>query len=258
MTDPDPLLSCTSWNIHRGRGNDGVIDPRRTVEVLGAEVCPPGADALVLQEADEEVPPHRGVLDLAAAEAATGLVQVHTDAAHRWGPESHGFLGTIVLLRPEARVEDVALLDLPGRCHRGAVVVDFTLRGRALRLIGTHLSLAQALRAAQMRTIGQHLFRRAARPVVLCGDLNEWRPWGGLALSRRVTGVPFAGPAPATFPVGRPLLPLDRVLVTPPARVAAARVLDGPGIRMASDHRPLAAEVALADQTPPSRARVQR
>ena len=32
------------------------------------------------------------------------------------------------------------------------------------------------------------------------------------------------------------------MLVTPPGRVVSARVLDGPGIRMASDHRPLAAE----------------
>ncbi|NKX44025.1 endonuclease [Roseibacterium sp. KMU-115] len=239
------MFSCVSWNIHRGRGNDGVVDPARTARVLAAEVCPPGQDALILQEADEEVPPHRGVLDLAEVEAATGLSHVHGDAAHRWGDGSHGFLGTIVFLHPDARVEDIALVDLPGRCHRGAVVVDLTLRGRALRLVGTHLSLAQALRAAQMRTIGQHLFRRTARPTILCGDLNEWRPWGGLALSRRITGLPLAGPAPATFPVGRPVLPLDRVLVTPPARVVSARVLDGPGIRMASDHRPLAAQVAL-------------
>jgi endonuclease/exonuclease/phosphatase family metal-dependent hydrolase len=248
------LLSCISWNIHRGRGNDGVVDPARIVGVLGTEVCPPGRDALILQEADEEVPPHRGVLDLAAVEAATGLRHAQPDPRHRWGGDSHGFLGTIVFLHPEARLEDVALVDLPGRCHRGAVVVDFTRHGRALRLVGTH----QALRAAQMRTIAQHLFRRTPRPTVLCGDLNEWRPWGGLALSRRVTGMALHGPARATFPAGRPILPLDRVLVTPPGRVVSARVLDGPGIRMASDHRPLAAEVAPEGQTPPSRARVQR
>ena len=98
---------------------------------------------------------------------------------------------------------------------------------------------------AQMRTIGQHLFRRAKRPTILAGDLNEWRPWGGLALSRRVTGLDLKGPAPLTFPAKRPILPLDRVLVTPPARVIEARVLDGPGIRMASDHRPLRARIAL-------------
>lgn len=232
-----------TWNIHRGRGNDGVVDAARTVDVLGREVCPPGHDALVLQEADEETPPHRGVLDMAAVEAATGLRHAQQDPGHRWGADSHGFLGNIVFLHAGARVQDIALVDLPGRCHRGGVVVDFTLHDRHLRLVALHLSLAQALRAAQMRTIAQHLFRRAPRPTLVCGDLNEWRPWGGLALSRRVTGLRLAGPARATFPAMRPVLPLDRVLVAPPGRVLSSRVLDGPGIRLVSDHRPLAARV---------------
>jgi len=245
MTYPEALFACASWNIHRGRGNDGRTDPGRTLRVLREEVCPPGLHALVLQEADEETPPHRGFLDLPGVEAATGLRHVHVDPAHRWGEDSHGFLGTVVFMRPEAQVEDVALVDLPGHCHRGAVVVDFILSGRPLRLVATHLSLLQALRVAQMRTLGQHLFRRPARTTILCGDLNEWRPWGGLAFSRRVTGLRLVGPARATFPVRWPLLPLDRVLVTPPARVLSADVPDGPGIRMASDHRPLLARVAL-------------
>jgi endonuclease/exonuclease/phosphatase family metal-dependent hydrolase len=246
VTHENDRLSCISWNIHRGRGNDGVIDPARTARVLRDEVWSPGVDALILQEADEEIPPHRGFLDLARIEAETGLAHVHTDPAHRWGAESHGFLGTIVFLSPVARVQDVTLLDLPGHCHRGAVIVDIAREGQPLRLVGLHLSLSQGLRMAQMRTLGQHLFRRDDRLTLVCGDLNEWRPWGGLALSRRITGLDLAGLSPATFPVRRPLLPLDRVLVTPPARVVAAQVLDGPGIRMASDHRPLRAEIALS------------
>jgi endonuclease/exonuclease/phosphatase family metal-dependent hydrolase len=67
-----------------------------------------------------------------------------------------------------------------------------------------------------------------------------------MALSRRVTGLRLDGPVRATFPVRRPVLPLDRVLVTAPARVVAVRVLDGVGIRSASDHRPLRADVALS------------
>ncbi|PWK62938.1 endonuclease/exonuclease/phosphatase family protein [Roseicyclus mahoneyensis] len=245
MTTTAAEFSCVSWNIHRGRGNDGVIDPARTARVLREEVATGAPDALILQEADEDCPPHRGFLDLQRVTRDTGLVPVHTDGTHRWGAQSHGFLGTIVFLHPDARVEDVTLIDLPGHCHRGAVIVDFINEGRALRLVGLHLSLAQGLRVAQMRTLGQHLFRREARVTVLAGDLNEWRPWGGLALSRRVTGLPLSGPAHATFPVRRPFLPLDRVLVTPPARVIACEVLDGPGIRMASDHRPLRATIAL-------------
>ena len=244
-TPPAPALTCVSWNVHRGRGNDGVVDPGRCVDVLLAEVWPPGAEVLILQEADAETPPHAGLLDVARIAAETGLRHVHVTPATRWSAESHGFLGVVMFLHPGLRVEDVALVDLPGRCHRGAVVVDARRAGAPLRLIGTHLSLAQPLRIAQMRTLGQHLARRRARPTVLAGDLNEWRPWGGLALSRRVLGARFDGPARATFPVARPVLPLDRVLACGPARVVAARVPDGPGIRMASDHRPLVAEVSL-------------
>ena len=243
MTDASPL-SCVSWNIHRGRGNDGVVDPARTLDVLLAEVWRAGTDVLVLTEADAERPPHEGLLDLARLAAGTGLRQVH-DGAARWGAESHGFLGVLVFVSPSLTVEDVALVDLPGRCHRGAVVVDAVREGRPLRIVGTHLSLSQALRVAQMRTLGQHLFRRGARPTVICGDLNEWRPWGGLAVSRGITGLRLTGPAPATFPTAWPVLPLDRILVTAPGRIARAEVRDGPGIRIASDHRPIAAEIVL-------------
>lgn len=245
MTPKAPRFSCISWNIHRCRGNDGRVDPDRIVQVLADEIWSEGVDALILQEADEECPPHAGLLDIAAIEAATGLRYAHADVARRWSKGSHGFLGVILFLHPSLTVEAMTLLDLPGHCHRGAVVVDLARGDMRFRLIGTHLSLGQGLRWAQMRTISQFLFRSRARPTVLVGDLNEWRPWGGLALSPRLLGTAFKGPAKATFPISRPLLPLDRVLATDPAHVLSTRVLDGPGIRIASDHRPLAAEIAL-------------
>jgi len=239
-------LRCVTWNIHRTRGADGRQDPGRVETVLASEVCPAGhADILSLQEADAETPPHAGLLDIARVEAATGLRSVHVDAGLRWGPESHGFLGVLLFLAPEIEIDHAQPLDLPGRCHRGAVIVEARRHGLAFRIVATHLSLAQALRVAQMRTLGQFVFRRPEMPTILMGDLNEWRPWSGLALSRRVLGAAFAGPAPATFPVRRPVLPLDRILATRHARVHMPRVLDGAGIRAATDHRPLAAEVVL-------------
>ena len=60
-----------------------MIDPARTADVLLREVMAEPADLLVLQEADEERPPHRGILDLADIEARTGLRTVHGD---RIGP----------------------------------------------------------------------------------------------------------------------------------------------------------------------------
>ena len=58
-------LTITTWNIHRGRGEDGKVDAVRTADVLCREVVARPSDILVLQEADEERPPHAGVLDMA-------------------------------------------------------------------------------------------------------------------------------------------------------------------------------------------------
>ena len=227
-----------------------MIDPDRTADVLCREVLAGPVDVLVLQEADGETPPHPGILDIAQIEARSGLTYLHGDRAARWGAESHGFLGVILMAAPRVELEALTLLDLPGKCHRGAVIADIRKEGYPLSVVGTHLSLSQILRAAQMRTLGQHLFRREARPTVLCGDLNEWRPWGGLAFSRNMLGADFRGPTLRTFPVRRPLLPLDRVLAAGGARVVGARVLDGEGIRLASDHRPLIAEIAVGAPDP--------
>lgn len=240
-----PDLTIISWNIHRGRGEDGVIDPLRTVDVFAREVFAPPTDLVVLQEADEERPPHRGILDLADVEARTGLRHIHRDGQSRWGQESHGFLGVLILAGDAIDVECVTVIDLPGHCHRGAVIADLRKNGRKLRLVGMHLSLTQLLRIAQMRTLAQYLYRTPARPTVLCGDLNEWRPWGGAAFSRAVLGDSFKGPALATFPVRRPILPLDRFVAGGGARVVRTRVLDGEGIRTTSDHRPLQAEIEV-------------
>lgn len=239
-------LECVTWNVHRGRGQDNRVDPERIVDVLASEVCAHGPEVLALQEADEETPPHAGLLDLKRIEAETGLRSIHSNAALRWGPQSDGFLGAILFLHPDFEITATHVLDLPGHCHRGAVVVDTRKNGKALRILTTHLSLGQMLRAAQMRTIGQFLFRRPEMPTIVLGDLNEWRPWGGLAFSKKLVGLRLSGPVRRTFPATRPLLPLDRILSDQPAAVREARVLDGPGIRVASDHRPLAARVLLA------------
>ncbi|MEM6374486.1 MAG: endonuclease/exonuclease/phosphatase family protein, partial [Pseudomonadota bacterium] len=187
-------FTCLSWNLHRCRGSDGRVDPDRTADVLAAEVWRPGADALIFQEADTECPPHEGLLDPARVEDITGLSYAHRETGHRWADQSHGFLGVVLYLRPEITVTSTSLIDLPGHCHRGAVVAELERAGQRFRLIGTHLSLSQLYRLAQLRTISQHVFRKDPMPTILVGDLNEWRPWGGLALSPRLLGQHFRGP----------------------------------------------------------------
>jgi len=246
---PAPALVCTTWNVHRGRGADGRVDPDRIARALVTEVCAPGPgaarpDILALQEADGEQPPYAGFLPLDRIAAETGLIHAHPPPL-RWGRDSHGFHGNILMLSPHLTITDGAVVDLPGHYPRGAVVLDLSTPAGPLRAITLHLSLAQPLRIAQMRTLAQHLDRRRPMPLLILGDLNEWRPWGGLALSPRVAGRHLRGTARATFPARTPLLPLDRILCDGAGTLTGAHVLDGPLARTASDHRPLRATLTL-------------
>jgi endonuclease/exonuclease/phosphatase family metal-dependent hydrolase len=138
----------------------------------------------------------------------------------------------------------LSLVDLPGHYPRGAVVAETRRDGKDLRIIATHLSLAQWLRVIQMRTLGQYIARHAKMRTVLLGDLNEWRPWGGLALSPRFFGSKLRGGAIASFPVRRPVLPLDRILIDDGPAPTGLHALDSPAIRAASDHRPISARIS--------------
>jgi endonuclease/exonuclease/phosphatase family metal-dependent hydrolase len=246
MIDSDAQLSygCATWNIHRARGADGGVNPERIQQVIATDIAAVKPDILALQEADGEDPPHEGLLDPEQIERSTGLRWVHQDPETRWGAQSTGFLGNILFLHPGFVIRNLALVDLPGHYPRGAVVVETWRDGQDLRIIATHLSLSQWLRAVQMRTLGQHVARRPAMRTLLLGDLNEWRPWGGLALSQRFFGSFLHGGGVASFPAKRALLPLDRILIDGAEGPTGLRALDSPQIREASDHRPFTARIA--------------
>lgn len=241
-------IRVATWNVHRARGADGRVDPARVVAAIAGEPRLATADVLALQEAEAERPPHGRLLDLAALEAATGLRSVHRHAPGlRLGPASDGYHGTILLAGPRLRLLDAAAVDLPGGLYpRAAVIADLAGEGAAVRIAATHLALGQRWRLRQMRALGEALATRPARPTLVVGDLNEWRPWLGRAFAPAVTGRTLAGPAVATFPAGGALLPLDRILADWPGGVTAAEALVSPALRAASDHRPLVARVRLA------------
>lgn len=238
-------LRCATWNVHRAKGQDGVIDPVRVVEAIGSVLQPFAGDVLALQEADGECRPHAGIFDVERISEVTGLRYQHDSPSLRWGTQSDGFLGTILFLHPRFTRIHAEVIDLPGHCHRGAISVETQVQGRYCRIMSTHLSLSQPLRMIQMRIIGQYLRRRPKMQTVLLGDLNEWRPWGGLAFAQRLVGTRLQGAAPRTFPSGAPLLPLDRILTDAPGRVSNVQVIDTPLTNIASDHRPLAGNVSV-------------
>jgi endonuclease/exonuclease/phosphatase family metal-dependent hydrolase len=109
--------------------------------------------------------------------------------------------------------------------------------------VATHLGLRPGERRRQVRQLLALCESTTAAISVLLGDLNEWLLWGRpLRWLRRY----FAAiPQPRTYPARFPLFALDRIRVHPRSALTAIAVYNSPAARVASDHLPLMAEVAI-------------
>jgi len=97
MARPAPHdLILGSYNLHKAVGRDMRRDPERTIEVI-REI---GADIVALQEVDRRFGDRKGVLDLDALHAATGLEPV--PFADKLGRLAHGWHGNLLLFRNAA------------------------------------------------------------------------------------------------------------------------------------------------------------
>jgi endonuclease/exonuclease/phosphatase family metal-dependent hydrolase len=224
-----------SYNIHQCVGLDGRRDVKRIARVLAAL----DTQLIGLQEVgtDFEGGKKSGQMEYLAQ--ATGLQAIagHTIEL-RTGP-----FGNVLLT--SWHVLDSRLLDLsvPGREPRGAIDADLAIEGEIVRVIVTHLGLRAAERRYQVRRLLEALSERQRRLMIVLGDINEWvlrsRPLRWLYTR---FGKP---PAPRTFPSWLPLFALDRVWVLPPEALLEVRVQATPLTRIASDHLPVRAVIAI-------------
>ncbi len=231
-------VSVASYNIHKCLGTDGRFDPDRVLAVL-LEL---DADVIALQEADMRFGDRRGLLDLAALHLRGGYSAV-TDVGLR--ETSHGFHGNVVLYR-DGFVKAVRRIKLPGLEPRGAIVVDLDLTGGSLRVIAAHLGLLKRSRSRQIAVILKAAQPSHHRPVIVLGDMNEWRIGANSSLK---LFSPHFGPvhsAAASYPARYPVWSLDRVLASPEIVVRDVLVHDSLLARVASDHLPIKAMIELA------------
>jgi endonuclease/exonuclease/phosphatase family metal-dependent hydrolase len=225
-----------SYNIHKCVGTDRRFDPARTATVI-AEV---GADVIALQEADKRFGDRSGLLDLAAIERTAGLVPVPVTNSH----SGHGWHGNLVLVR-EGIVKDLRQIRLPGLEPRGALVVDLDLAMGRVRVVAAHLGLLRASRILQVETLLAQASESTERPVVLMGDLNEWRLRRRSALRGFSKSFGPLGLGVPSFPAFFPVLALDRVLTRPHGLIEAIAAHETPLSRLASDHLPVRAVVRI-------------
>lgn len=231
---PGPVIA--SYNVHKCVGTDKRFDPARIAAVI-AEL---DADIIALQEAEQRFGDRAGLLDLSRLKRESGLVPAAVDG--RAG--SHGWHGNLLLVR-EGAVGDVHQVRLPGIEPRGALVVDVDLAAGPLRIVAAHLGLLRRSRALQAEAILAAVSARTDRPILLLGDLNEWRLG---ARSSLLNFEPTFGPLTAalpSFPSRFPLFALDRILGSPHELIASIEVHDTPLARTASDHLPIKACIDL-------------
>jgi endonuclease/exonuclease/phosphatase family metal-dependent hydrolase len=229
-------LLIASYNVHKCIGVDQRFDPGRTAAVI-AEI---DADVIALQEADRRFGEQAGLLDLKHLERENGLFPV--PAAR--GSNGHGWHGNLLLFR-KGTLRDVHRIRLPGVEPRGALVVDVDLSAGPLRIVATHLGLLRRSRGQQADAIVEAVYAGHDRPTILLGDLNEWRRGQRSALHNLGSAFGPLAVALPSFPSRFPLFALDRILANPHDLISGIEVHATPLARIASDHLPIKARIAL-------------
>ena len=234
MTDPGAgALRLASYNIQKCVGMDLRRQPRRILQVLDQL----RAQIVVLQEADKRLPPRPAALPHFVLEEGDWQV------ADLGGAGSLGWHGNAVIWQgDDILLRDMGHISLPGLEPRGAVWCLFVTPIGPLRVVGMHLGLVGSSRQQQLTHLSREVPGTVQMPTVWAGDLNEWST--GPALDQAVPAMRFLPPR-ASFPAPRPLGALDRIAMGPGLCARDHGVFDGRPARIASDHLPVWADIAV-------------
>ncbi|MBN9670340.1 endonuclease/exonuclease/phosphatase family protein [Roseibium aggregatum] len=230
------MLKIGSYNIQKAIGVDARRKPQRIMKVIRELDC----DILALQEADKRFGPRASTLDRNVLLSETDYRPVPFATSDR----SLGWHGNALLIRKSIGILDHRRIDLPTLEPRGAVAADLTVGGEKIRIAAMHLSLVGHFRKKQVASLMHQLHEHLDYlPTVLIGDLNEWRDGSkSLKLFEQHYEVTTPG---RSFPSPMPVGSLDRIITSPEFTVRRAGVHKSKTARVASDHLPVWAELAL-------------
>jgi len=218
-----PTIRILSYNVRHGQGVASPFSNTRIATVIRS-IAPSVAGL-------QEIWRIRSVFDQPARLSALTGMAGFFHCVHR------NFAGEIGnLLLASGTVHGTTEIDIGGRREgRGCLVADVETGGVRFYFAVTHLSLHAQTRASQMRILAEQL--PDDLPLVLVGDFNclygELRP-----LQQRLT---FTEETPHTFPSVYPFRALDHVGYSEHWELESLMALPS----LASDHRPLVAELRL-------------
>jgi endonuclease/exonuclease/phosphatase family metal-dependent hydrolase len=241
---PSPLTVMT-YNIHQGRDAANALDLDRIADAIREEK----PDLVALQEVGRHWSADSDFRDQ-AADLGRLLAMEHVyganldrDPPKRGAPRrqygtailtSWPILASRNILLPRASAENE---------QRGLLVLDVELYDAPFRLHNAHLGVSAQDRELQVQTILAEADKATAAHAVV-GDFNARPTAPELAplFERFRDAWTVAGEGDGyTFPAAAPTARIDYVLVSPELGITTVRI---PEV-MASDHRPLVAELTL-------------
>ena len=235
-------VTVVSYNIHRGVGLDRRLDLDRIADVI-AETAP---DVVGLQEVIREAGGAAGD-QVAYLAAALGMERVMGETrAHGTGTYGNAVLTRLPVLASARRD-----LSQGAREPRGCLRVDLDVKGTPLHVFNCHLGLALSERRKQLALL-RRFVRDSARlvgPRVLVGDFNEWHRGPITRGLRREFSSPMRRMR-RTHPAMFPLFALDRIYWDVELQGQEFHVHRSRLARLASDHLPVVARLAVRDRPP--------
>lgn len=245
--------------------------PEAEKQALRAVIRALGVDVLVLQEMGGE--PH--LAELRRDLKTEGLDYPHAALARAGDADRHV---AILARHPLQRVTTVADIDFPyfgGRekVKRGLLEATIATAAGEVTLFGLHLKsrfterpddvASLERRVGEATAIRNHVLKRFPVPreakFLILGDCNDGRRSRALGLIQKRGRLEIARLLPAADSRGEvwthfyrreeSYSRVDHILVSPGLRShvqgGAARIYDGPGVRDASDHRPVVVVLTL-------------
>jgi endonuclease/exonuclease/phosphatase family metal-dependent hydrolase len=237
FADDPPRLRVMSYNIHHGRGTDGVIDLERIAAVINAA----NVDLVALQEVDVKTG-RSGRVDQLAELAR--LTDMHARFA-KGRDYDGGDYGQAVLSR--VPIESFQVHPLPPateadkRIAASAVIAPQRGLPRVV-FVTTHLHhQSEEFRLQQVARLGEILQPHLDSPLILVGDVNA-RPGSPVVNELLQTYQDTTSDDALTYPSTAPDRKIDYILLPKCHRwrVVHSEVIDEP---LASDHRPVLAEL---------------
>jgi endonuclease/exonuclease/phosphatase family metal-dependent hydrolase len=242
------ILRVLTYNVHSCIGIDGNLSPQRVARVI-ARYRP---DVVALQEVD--VARRRtGRTDQAQIIARCLNMDYHFHPTVRIAGEAYG--DCILSRLPMRLIKMGTLPTLPQRDSvepRGALWVAINLDGRVIQLVNTHLGLNARERRLQMQTLlGQDWLggEPSGDPVIFCGDFNASPRSSACRLClRKFRDVQREAPGGfvrRTWFGHYPIARVDHIFVDSRIEVVQVEVGNDHLSRVASDHRPVFAELRV-------------